>query len=162
MRAQDGASRLLARAAAADTRARARLKAAIDDIFLPADARLDDRQRAAIDATFAALVATVEGELREHGARLLRARDEEALAAALADGSNATGGRLWHAGLPRDPDFMRELIARVRLSLFAELLPDVAHEDPDRPEPVAAADRTCRPRRGGECAGGAGGGQPPA
>jgi hypothetical protein len=131
-RAQDGASRLLARAAVADSRARSRLKAAIDDIFLPADARLDDRQRAAIDATFAALVATIEGELREHGARLLRARGDEPLAVALAEGGT-TASRLWQAGLPRDPELMRELIARVRLDLFAELLPDVAQDDPDRP-----------------------------
>lgn len=128
----NGASRLLARAAAADVRARARLKAAIDDIFLPADARLDDRQRAAIDATFTNLVAIVEGELREHGARLLRARGDEALAAALS-AAHGTAGRLWHAGLPRDADFMRELIARVRLDLLAATLPDTAREDPDRP-----------------------------
>lgn len=129
----EGASRLLARAAAADPRARARLKAAIDDIFLPADARLDDRQRAAIDATFAALVATVEGELREHGARLLRGRGEPALADALAGAGGTVAGRLWQAGLPRDPDFMRELIARVRLDLLAERLPDAGRDDADRP-----------------------------
>ena len=129
----DGAQRLLARAAAADTQARARLQAVIADIFLPADARLDDRTRAAIDATMAGLVATVEGELREHGARLLRARDEPALAAALTDDPAPVTARLWQAGLPRDPDFMRELIARVRLDLLAELLPAVAGEDPDQP-----------------------------
>lgn len=125
-RADDGAIRLLARAVAADARAHARLKAAIDDIFLPADARLDDRTRAAIDTTFAALVAAIEGELREHGARLLRARDDETLAATLGEPVGIVAARLWQAGLPRDPDFMRELIARVRLDLLAELLPDAA------------------------------------
>lgn len=129
----DGAQRLLARAVAADARARARLDAVIADMFLPADARLDDRTRAAVDATFGAFVASVEGELREHGARLLRARGETALAAALAGQPGPATARLWQAGLPRDPDFMRELIARVRLDLLAAALPIATGDDPDRP-----------------------------
>lgn len=132
-RADDGATALLARAATAGLRARARLKAAIDDIFLPAEARINDRQRAAIGTTFASLVAIIEGELREFGARLLRSRGQPALAEALRPGSNATARRLWQAGLPRDPDFMREVIARVRLDQLADALPAVAPSDADLP-----------------------------
>ena len=128
--ADRGVERLLARAAAADARARARLKAVIADMFLPAETRLDDRTRATIDATLAALVATIEGELREHGARLLRARGHPALADALATNVVPVTARLWQAGLPRDPDFLRELIARVRLDLLAELLPPIVQDDP--------------------------------
>ena len=131
--ADRGVERLLARAAAADSRARARLKAVIADMFLPAETRLDDRTRAAIDATLTGLVATIEGELREHAARLLRARGEPALAATLNDNPVAVTARLWQAGLPRDPDFLRDLIARVRLDLLAELLPPMADEDPALP-----------------------------
>lgn len=128
--ADRGVERLLARAAAADARARARLKAVIADMFLPAETRLDDRTRATIDATLAGLVATIEGELREHGARLLRARGYPALADALATNVVPVTARLWQAGLPRDPDFLRELIARVRLDLLAALLPPVVQDDP--------------------------------
>ncbi|MES2753894.1 MAG: DUF2336 domain-containing protein [Pseudomonadota bacterium] len=130
--ARDGAERLLARAAAADARARARLGAVIADIFLPADARTDDRTRAAIDTTLAGLIAVVAGELREHGVRLLRARGEDAFANAFAE-PEPVAARLIAAGLPRDPDFMRELIARVRQDLLAELLPVATGDDPDRP-----------------------------
>ena len=129
----NGPTRLLARAAAADTRARARLQAVITDIFLPAEARLDDRMRAAIDQTMTGLVATVEGELRDYGARLLRARQAPDLADALSEAAGSVAGRLWQAGLPRDPDFMRELIARVRQDVLADLLPTDANDDPDRP-----------------------------
>lgn len=128
--ADRGVERLLARAAAADARARARLKAVIADMFLPAETRLDDRTRAAIDATLGGLVSTIEGELREHGARLLRARGYHVLAAALAGNTVPVTARLWQAGLPRDPDFLRELIARVRLDLLVELLPPMVDDDP--------------------------------
>lgn len=131
--ADDGATRLLARAAAADRRARGRLQAVITDMFLPADGRLDDRTRAAIDATQTALVATVEGVLREHGARLLRTRGHTDLADALSTSGTAVTARLWQAGLPRDPDYMRELVGRVRLDLMADRLISETGDDADRP-----------------------------
>lgn len=147
--AADGAQRLLARAAAADARARARLKAAIADIFLPTDTRSDDRTRAGIDAAMRALVATVEEELRREGERLLRERGASELAEALAASAAPVTARLWQAGLPRDPEFMRELIARVRLDLLAELLPITAGGDAESasllprltedPDPIVAA-----------------------
>ncbi|HET9510955.1 MAG TPA: hypothetical protein VFO80_07345, partial [Sphingomonas sp.] len=43
-----GVRALLARAAGADSRARAALNASITDAFLPAEGRLDDRTRAAL------------------------------------------------------------------------------------------------------------------
>lgn len=127
-----GVERLLARAAAADARARARLKAVIADMFLPAETRLDDRARSAIDTNLRMLVASIEGELREHGARLLRARGHVTLADDLMANSVPVTSRLWQAGLPRDPDFLRELIARVRLDLLAELLPPMVDEREDQ------------------------------
>lgn len=132
-RAGDGAARLLARAAAAGARAHAHLGAAIRDVSLSADVRIDDRRRAAVGASFAALVATVEGELREHGARLLRGRGQAAQAAALTDAPASVADRLWRGGLADDADFMGELIARVHLDVLADLLPDAGRDDPDRP-----------------------------
>lgn len=131
--ADDGAHRLLARAAAADARSRARLDSVIAGIFQPVDARLDDRTRAALDAVIETLVATVSGELREHGGRLLRGQGEPALAVALAATPGSVTARLWQACLPNDRDFMRELIARTRLDLLAELLPAAGSEDSERP-----------------------------
>ena len=64
-----GASQLLARAAAALSRADRGLAQTIDDFFLADDARLDDRTRATLAATLAAMVAAVEGDLRARGAR---------------------------------------------------------------------------------------------
>lgn len=131
-RAGDGAPRLLACAAAAGRRVGNRLQDAIDDLLRADDARLDDRQRAAVTTTFHALVAIVEGDLREHGAKLLAGRGDVDGAAGLADAGKSVSPRLWRAGLARDPAFMHELIARARLDLLTEVLPGAADPDPDR------------------------------
>lgn len=117
--AGDGAARLLARAGAADARASALLAGTTADLFVPPEARLDDRTRAALQATLAALVGAVERSLRG----LLSS-------AALAPGPALP--RLAAAGLTRDPALMRELIARARLDGLAAALPPAGADDPDR------------------------------
>lgn len=115
-----GASQLLARAAAAMGRADRGLAQTIDDFFIDADARLDDRTRATLGVTLAAMVAAVEGELRYRAGRTL---------AAVGEGAPVLD-RLIAAGLLRDPAMMRELIDRTRLDLLADTLTNAAPEDP--------------------------------
>lgn len=128
-----GARKLLDRAAGADARGARALVAAIDDVFLPADARLDDRTRAALAILLSGLTATVEGEIREHGAKLLTQRGEGALAALLTSDAPPAIERLAGAGLLRDPDFLGECLARVRLELLARAIPAQAPDHPDVP-----------------------------
>ena len=116
-------STLLARAAAADLRADRRLATAIDDFFLAGDGRLDDRVRARLGDTVAALVGAVEAAIRAHAARLLAARGLVALAGSVGNGAPVALDRLLAAGLMRDPAVMHELIGRVRQGLIAEALP---------------------------------------
>ncbi|QDZ07212.1 DUF2336 domain-containing protein [Sphingomonas panacisoli] len=124
---RNGASRLLARAAAALSRADRGLAQTIDDFFLPEDARLDDRTRATLTVTLAAMVAAVEGDLRRRAARSLAAAGE---GVAVLD-------RLTGAGLLRDPGLMRELIARTRLDLLADALTTAAPDDAGAPSLLA-------------------------
>jgi hypothetical protein len=132
-----GASQLLARAAAADTRADQRLAVAIDDFLLPEDARLDDRARAALGSVLAIIVATIETALRQHAARLLVSRAEPETAQSLLAPAVPVLDRLTAAGLIRDPELMRELIGRVQQDLLAEALPAVAPDNPETPSLVA-------------------------
>lgn len=127
-----GADKLLARAAAAEVRAYRGLTVAIDDFFLPEDARLDERTRSGLSALLRGLVETVEGEVREHAVRLLHGRGESALVVALNDPSSIFA-RLWQSGLLRDPELMAELVARVRQELLGGALPMHAPDDPERP-----------------------------
>jgi hypothetical protein len=135
--AHQSATRLLAHAAAADSRVQARLGVAIDDFFLPEEARLDDRTRAGMAAVLSALIDTVEGDLRQHGAKLLAGRGETALAAALEETGSSVSSRLAEAGLVRDLDLMRELVGRVRQDVLREALPAVAPDDGERPSLLA-------------------------
>ena len=125
--ARASAGQLLARAAAAPGRADRRLGQAIDDFFLPDDARLDDRTRATLAATLAAVVAAVEGDLRRQTARGLFASDD-ALAERASEGAPVLD-RLVGAGLLRDRELMRELVARTRQDLLADLLPATPPEE---------------------------------
>ncbi len=120
------------RAAAAEVRAYRGLTVAIDDFFLPEDARLDERTRSGLSTLLRGLVETVEGEVREHAVRLLHGRGESALVVALGDPSSIFA-RLWQAGLLRDSDLMAELVSRVRQELMGLALPMHAPEDPERP-----------------------------
>jgi hypothetical protein len=121
------ASQLLARAAASLGRADRGLAATIDDFFVSDDARLDDRTRAVLAATLAAMIGTVEGDLRRQAARALAAAGDDDRARWLSDGDSVLN-RLVASGLLRDPDLMRELIARTRQDLLADTL---AIEAPD-------------------------------
>lgn len=123
---------LAARAARAGLRAEADLRAAIDDLFLPDAARLDDRLRGTLTATLRALVATLEAGLRRHAARLLAARGDEARAEALLTTDSLVWARLTRAGVLRDPELMGELVARARQDLIADALP-LAIGTPDAP-----------------------------
>jgi hypothetical protein len=128
-----GAGELLARAAAAELRAHKSLMIAVDDFFLPEEARLDEHSRAAMAALLRGLVETVEGEIREHALRLLTARGESALVAALIEPGTSVLARLWRSGLLRDGELMGELIARVRQEMLGAALPMTAPDDPERP-----------------------------
>lgn len=127
-----GAKKLLARAAAAETRAFQALTIAVDDFFLPEESRLDERTRSAMAVVLRGLVETVEAEIREHGARLLATRNETRVAELLA-GADSVFARLARSGLLRDSELMAELMARVRQELVGSALPMNAPEDPERP-----------------------------
>ncbi|WP_034161235.1 DUF2336 domain-containing protein [Sphingomonas sp. ERG5] len=135
--AQRGASPLLMRAAGADARADHRLAVAIDDFFLPDDARLDDRSRSAMATALAAMVVSIDGALRQHAARLLTARDETILAEMLTAPGTSVLDRLVVAGLLRDMDLMRELVARVQQDTLGDALPAAAPDEPERPSLLA-------------------------
>lgn len=121
------AGKLLARAAAATRRADHRLTDAIDDFFLADDARLDDRTRAALAATLSAMVAVVERDLRRQTAASVAGHDPGL--AQRAESGAPVLDRLVGAGLLRDPDLMRELIARTRQDLLVDLLPAIPPDE---------------------------------
>jgi hypothetical protein len=131
--ATDGATRLLARAAAAESRAHDGLSVAIDDFFLSDAARLDERTRASLALLLRALIESVEAEIREHGARLLSGRGETRLAASILRTEASVFERLFDSGLLRDSALMAELIARVRQDAIGAALPMHAPDDPERP-----------------------------
>lgn len=120
------ASPLLARAAAAAAHAPRRLTQSIDDFFIPDDARLDERMRATLAATLAAMVVLVEGDLRRHAARILGAGNA---AESIADGAPILD-RLIAAGVLGDAALMRELLARTRQDLLADTLPAATPDEP--------------------------------
>jgi hypothetical protein len=126
-----GAGKLLARAAAAESRARRRHAGIADDFFLPDDIRLDERTRAALDHLLRALVQAVETPLRTHGAKALTTRHEHALAETL-EASPGVYARLVRSGVLHDPDLMVELLARVRQEQIAALVPAQTSDEPER------------------------------
>ena len=125
--ARASAGKLLARAAATTRHARRHLADAIADFFLADDARLDDRTRATLAATLSAMIAVVERDLRHEISATLAAEDPD-LARRAGNGMPVLD-RLVGAGLLRDPDFMRELIARTRQDLLVDLLPAVPPDE---------------------------------
>lgn len=110
-------------AALARTRADARLAGAIADLFLPDDARLDDRTRLTLARRLGDTVGEIETELRRQAARLLAARGATAAAEALLQAGEGAAERLTRAGLLRDEALMEELLARVQHELMAAALP---------------------------------------
>ncbi|WP_447726426.1 DUF2336 domain-containing protein [Sphingomonas koreensis] len=129
--AHEGAQALLARTAAADAVAHRALSASIADFVLSDDDRLDERTRAALARLLRALVATIEGEVGGHAARLLRTQGEVALADALT-ARDDIADTLHASGLLRDPALMGELIARVRQDLLAGGMAAQAQDEPER------------------------------
>ncbi|WP_066649073.1 MULTISPECIES: DUF2336 domain-containing protein [Sphingomonas] len=126
------ASRLLARGAADDVRARRRIVAASADLHLDETERLDDRYRTALHHMIAALVALIETDLRQYAARQLVARGMPEPALAMSEATLMADGALRDAGLLDDPDFMRAMLGRTGLALLAERLP-LATAANDRP-----------------------------
>lgn len=127
------AGELLARAAAAELRAYRGLMVAVEDFFLPEEARLDEHSRAGLAALVRGLVETVESEIREHAVRLLTGRNESELVARLIEPGVSVLARLWNSGLLRDGELMAELVARVRQEMLGAALPMNAPDDPERP-----------------------------
>ena len=119
------------RAADAWARADRRLEHAIDDLFLPDDARLDDRVRKRVTDTLTRLVEGIAGELGRHAARVLASAGDNARAEAVLAVRDVFA-RLGRAELLRDVDLLDELLARVRLDVIAEALP-TAPVAPDQP-----------------------------
>lgn len=129
--AHDGAQALLARSAAADGAAHRALTASIADFALSDDDRLDERTRDVLARLLRALIATIEGEVGGHAARLLRAQGEPILADMLA-AQRGVADTLHASGLLRDPALMGELIARVRQDLLADGMAAQAQDEPER------------------------------
>lgn len=123
-----GAARLLVRAAQAAARAKNLLAGSIADFFLPDEARLDERTRAAVAGLFAGIVDGIEWTLAGQAARLLAERHEAALADALAKPAATAASLLLASGLGLDTDLMGELLDRVRLEALANALPMLASE----------------------------------
>lgn len=130
-RARGGMTALLARAAMADVQADAALQIAIDDVFLPDAARLDDRTRLGVTVLLGDLSNGTAMTLRRHAARLLTVRDESVLAELLIVSDGEAGTRLAETGLLRDAPLMREIVGRVRQDVVSEALPTMARDDPD-------------------------------
>ena len=115
------------RAAMARARAAWRLAGVMDDLFLPDDARLDERTRLALAGRLHETVGAIETELRRQSARLLAARGASAQAEALLTApSGRAAERLAVAGLLRDEALIGEMVAQVRYALLAEALPAAA------------------------------------
>ena len=126
------ASRLLARGAADDVRARRRLAAATADLHLSEADRLDDRYRSALHHMIERLCALVEGDLCQFAARLLVSRGLPEPALALSEAPPVVFAALRDAGLLGDAAFMRAMLGRTGLALLAERLP-VAATTAERP-----------------------------
>ncbi len=128
-----GAKKLLAHVAAEESRAFHTLMIAIEDFFLPEESRLDERTRSALTTLLRGMIETVEAEVRAHAIRLLSARNEPDLAAALKADAHPIMARLMRSGILRDTELMTELMARVRQELLGAALPMQAPDDPERP-----------------------------
>ena len=112
----------MARAERARLRAEERLEDTIDDFFLRAEARLDDRTRVTLGHVLRGIVGAIEADIRRHAARLLAAAGEAGRAEAILTQGGAML-RLTRSGLLRDRELMDELVGRVRHDLIADALP---------------------------------------
>ncbi|MES2095791.1 MAG: DUF2336 domain-containing protein [Pseudomonadota bacterium] len=126
--ARGSASQLIALAAASPGRAERTLDHAIADFFIPDDARLDERIRATLAATLAAIVALVEQDVRRRAAATLAAEGHPKRADRVAEGMPVLD-RLIASGQLRDRELMRELLARTRQDLLADALPAIPADE---------------------------------
>lgn len=124
-----GAGQLLARAAGAEARAEARLRAAVVQLSQPDQWRIDDRTRAQVSTTLSGMIAAIEGELRGHAARSLSLHDHPALGEAIGASREGVEAALTSAGLLEAPDLVAELLARVAQDMIGEALPAQAPND---------------------------------
>lgn len=131
-----GVTQLLARAAADDARADARLSAAVAQLAQADEWRVDDRTRAVVGNMASAMIATIEGDVRSFAARALVARGAPDLATAMANPDMGVEQMLVRAGLLGQRDLARELLARVVQDMVGESLPATAPNDSDRPSLV--------------------------
>lgn len=106
-----GAAAILARAREADAVEARRLHAAVDDFFLPDDARLDDQTRAVLAAGVARMV---ESMVQEIATFAQRASGREIASDVLP--------RLLASGLLRDAQLMADLIGGAQQELLADAL----------------------------------------
>lgn len=127
-----GASQLLARAAAGESRAEVRLRAAVAQLSQPDDLWIDDRTRAQVANCLSGMIAAIEAELRGHAARALGVRGAADLAEAIARPQPTTEAALAAAGLLAAPDLVRELVARTAQDMTSEALPPMAPSEDDR------------------------------
>lgn len=134
------AEALLAAASRADSRARARLSVAIDDLFLPEDTRPDERQRRAMAALLDRLVISVEDDLRQRLGVLMASSAPAEVLIALGTARIAIARPILEdSGALRDPALIEMLAARVGEHRLVEILHRAGGpEEPgaaERPEP---------------------------
>ncbi|MGJ3648826.1 DUF2336 domain-containing protein [Sphingomonas sp. GlSt437] len=121
--AHQGVGQLLARAAAAEARASARMAAAVSQLAEPADLWIDDRTRAEVANALSAMIAALDGEIRAHAVRVLTVQGEAALADRLAHPSGDVEALLLRSGVLGDPELVAELLARTMQDMIGEALP---------------------------------------
>jgi hypothetical protein len=124
---------LLGWATAASARATQRREHAAADALMPDDARLDERTRAAVRGRLAALVGTIERELRIGAARRLSQRGAGDAAAALATSPAPLLDKPANAGVLAGPDLVAELVDQAALAQLAADLHAAIDEGSDRP-----------------------------
>lgn len=115
-------ARLASYAADAERAAEQRLGIAVEDIFLSQPGRLDDRTRATTLRLAEATIGATEQQISGDAARALIAVGRREAAAVLGSNRSLAWPRLLDAGLMRDTDVIRALIAQARVDLLDESL----------------------------------------
>lgn len=128
-----GVGKLRACAAAEETRAESRLRAAVAQLGQPDELWIDDRLRAEITNSLSGMIGAIEVELRARAGRSLAMRGGTELADLVIAPATGVENTLLGAGLLTAPDLVHELVARVMQDLIGEALPPVAPIDSDGP-----------------------------
>lgn len=137
-----GANGLLAQIAGAEAVLRARRKAAIDDFRMPADARIDDRSRGAIETLLRTIVGTIGGDIQRHA---LRVPDQDGANADAAEARQAieavSAVRVIEIAVPMlldDTDVSAAVLVRVAVDWLASALSPASFDLGDAPDPLRA------------------------